>query len=90
MALTRALAIECAPLVRVNCVCYGWIEGTVLGEWFVRADPTRTLELEGSVALLGRLGRPEEVAGAAAFLASDESSFMTGHTLVVDGGYIVR
>lgn len=81
--LTRALALEAAPKgVRVNGIGPGYIETPLiefLGEEFI----------QGLIKLhpLGRLGRPDEIANAFVFLASDESSFVTGTTLMVDGGY---
>jgi len=81
--LTRALAIEAAPKgVRVNGIGPGYIETPLI------ADLGEEL-LQGLVALhpLGRLGRSEEVANAFLFLASDEASFVTGTTLMVDGGF---
>jgi NAD(P)-dependent dehydrogenase (short-subunit alcohol dehydrogenase family) len=84
-ALTRSLAVEGAPHgIRANCVSPGWIAtdmdvaespaGTAGGQW----------ELPPGV--LNRMGTPQEIASAVAFLASDEASFITGQTLVVDGG----
>jgi NAD(P)-dependent dehydrogenase (short-subunit alcohol dehydrogenase family) len=79
--LTRILAIELGPTVRVNCIAPG----------LVTTDFSRALWEEGGEGHiarlpLGRLGRPEDVAAAARFLASDQASWITGHTLVVDGG----
>ena len=82
--LTRAAAVEAAPFgVRVNSLCPGVIgtEGT-LGAF---ADPSLRRAMERQIPF-GRFGTPEEVAGAALFLASDDAGFVTGATLVVDGG----
>lgn len=81
--LTRTLALEAAPQgVRVNAVAPGYIDTPLLKDF----EPERR---EALVRLhpLGRLGRDEEVANAVLFLASDEASFITGASLLVDGGY---
>jgi NAD(P)-dependent dehydrogenase (short-subunit alcohol dehydrogenase family) len=84
--LTRAAAIDHAKdNIRVNAVCPGHLESpTSIGGPAARAADSRDLLARYP---LGRLGRPEDVAHAIAFLASDEASFITGTTLVVDGGY---
>jgi NAD(P)-dependent dehydrogenase (short-subunit alcohol dehydrogenase family) len=85
--LTRALAIDAAPLgIRVNCLCPGPIDTPMLRGWFQTGDPVALERAQVEPLLLRRLGRPEEIAEAAFFLASDASSFMTGAMLVVDGG----
>ncbi len=87
-ALTRSFAVEGAPHgIRVNCVSPGWIAtkedeelsaaGTADGEW---AMPP---------SLFNRMGTPAEIAAAVLFLASDDASFVTGQTLVVDGGLTI-
>jgi len=82
-ALTRSLAAEGAPHgIRANCISPGWIEtqtdaatpATGGGNWDVPPS------------LFNRMGTPEEIAAAVAFLASDAASFITGQTLLVDGG----
>ena len=84
--LTRNLAIDYGRRgIRANCVCPGFIDTPLSrsifdGEMGIYLD--RIIEHKP----LGRLGRPDEIAAAAAFLASDEASFVTGHSLVVDGG----
>jgi len=84
LAFTRELAVEYARRgIRANALCPGPIETPLLAE--LMADPERRRRRLVHIPM-GRLGRPEEVARAALFLASDEASFMTGSALVVDGG----
>ena len=93
VALTYALAIDSAPHnIRVNCVCPGAIDGTRMAQAGRQAAPDEAKYQEYLVAKhpLGRAGRPEEVAQAILFLASDEASFITGVALPVDGGRSVR
>jgi NAD(P)-dependent dehydrogenase (short-subunit alcohol dehydrogenase family) len=86
--LTKNLAIDYGRLgIRVNSICPGFIETPLLES--VMGDPGMATfrERYKSDHKLGRFGRPEEIASAAVFLASEEASFVTGHSLVVDGGY---
>ena len=87
--LTRVLAADHAKAnIRVNALCPGPISTQLLQEVLsASSDPGRMLKSFEERTLLGRLGRPEEVASACAYLASDDSSFMTGATLVLDGGW---
>jgi NAD(P)-dependent dehydrogenase (short-subunit alcohol dehydrogenase family) len=87
IALCRSLAAEWGPHnIRVNCIAPGLIVTD-----FARAlyeDPERRARREAAT-VLGRLGQPEEIAGAALLLASRAGSYITGHTLVIDGGTMV-
>jgi dihydroanticapsin dehydrogenase len=83
--MTKSMALDYGPAgIRVNCVCPGLIL-TPLTEMVQSAKPV--LDQMVSWHALGRAGRPEEVAAAALFLASDDASFVTGTALVVDGGW---
>lgn len=89
--LTRQLAVEFATRgIRVNAVAPGTIETAMIG------GPVGDRELQGGMKFLmdhhpiGRFGKPEEVANAILFLASDEASFITGANLAVDGGYTAQ
>jgi len=87
--LTKALAVEFAKMgVRVNCVCPGIIDTAMLdrGVDDRGLDKAAFVQLAGEAHPMGRIGRPEEVAAAILFLASDEASFITGVALPVDGG----
>ncbi|KAL5335744.1 NAD(P)-binding protein [Aspergillus crustosus] len=90
--LTRSLAMEWSKVgkdgrggIRVNCLCPGHIE-TPMVQMVVEKDP-KTRELWESENMLKRLARPEEFRGVTLLLMSDASSFMTGSTVVVDGGH---
>jgi len=82
--LTRSMALELAPKVRVNCVCPGFIL-TPMQEGEYTPEMLRTFK---SKVPLKRVGRPAEVAALFAFLASDDAAFITGHYFVIDGGEI--
>ncbi len=84
IALTRSLANELAPTnIRVNCVAPGVIQTDMLSSLPPEALPQLAEETP-----LRRLGRPEDVAAAISYLASDDASFVTGQVLTVDGGFI--
>lgn len=86
--LTRAMAIDhAADGIRVNCVCPGDTDTPMLrAEAAELGEPLDRFLQASARRLLGRVGRPEEIAHAVLFLASDRASFVTGATLVVDGG----
>ena len=83
--LTKALAVEWAQYgIRVNSICPGYIKTDML------LNATHLFPIWESLTPLGRIGNPEELSGAVIYLASEASSYMTGHDLVVDGGYTAR
>ena len=83
--MTRALAVECAPFgIRVNCIAPGFIKTNMSSE-ALESDPERKHKVLSRTPM-GRLGEPADVAHAALFLASDQSKFVTGVVLPVDGG----
>lgn len=86
-ALTHAMAIDLAPTIRVNAIAPGWVYTPLIQSIFDSyADPAAQRAEVERRALMKRIGRPEEIGYAAAFLASDEASFITGTQLFVDGG----
>ena len=94
--MTKAMALDYARQnIRVNAVCPGdtlvdrWLES----DYFEDTDPASleaAIKAASAYLPMGRFGRPEEIAKAVLFLASDDSSFMTGHLLLVDGGNTAR
>ena len=88
MLLTRNMAIDYARRgIRVNTICPGFIETPLLGDTFESEALKPQTDAIRDAHQLGRFGKPVEIANAAVFLASEEASFVTGHALVVDGGY---
>ncbi|HOK44602.1 MAG TPA: SDR family oxidoreductase, partial [Bryobacteraceae bacterium] len=89
IGLTKAMAIDHGKDgIRVNCICPGYIDaGLAEGYFQAQPDPAAARAAAGKLHALGRIGRPEEVARTAVFLASDDASFMTGSVVVVDGGF---
>jgi NAD(P)-dependent dehydrogenase (short-subunit alcohol dehydrogenase family) len=87
--LTKNLAIDYGRVgVRANCICPGFIETTTMFESVMELEGmAQVREQYREAHMLGRFGRPDEIAAAAAFLASEDASFVTGHALVVDGGF---
>jgi NAD(P)-dependent dehydrogenase (short-subunit alcohol dehydrogenase family) len=86
--LTMSMALELAPYgIRVNALCPGFIE-TRLTRPLIN-DPERIGPYLKTIPM-GRVGQPEDIADVALFMASDESRYMTGHCLVVDGGQLIK
>jgi meso-butanediol dehydrogenase/(S,S)-butanediol dehydrogenase/diacetyl reductase len=92
LQLTKAMALDGAPVgIRVNAVCPGFILTPNLQGYFDgQADPEAAASGAAAAAPLGRMGMPEDVAGAVAFLASDDAAFITGASLLVDGGLLAK
>lgn len=90
VVMAKAMAIDHGPQgIRVNCVCPGDVETPMLNDDAEKRGMSWEDYLaEASDRPLGRIGAPEEIARAVLFLASDDSSFVTGEALVVDGGGI--
>jgi NAD(P)-dependent dehydrogenase (short-subunit alcohol dehydrogenase family) len=90
LGLTRCAALEySARGIRVNSVCPGFIVTPMLERAGLLSDPGTRAMLEGMHAQK-RLGQPEEVAEAVLFLSSSKASFITGHPLLVDGGFVAQ
>jgi NAD(P)-dependent dehydrogenase (short-subunit alcohol dehydrogenase family) len=85
MALTRCLAAEFAPRIRVNCIAPGHIEN----EWAKSLSASSRQKVIQGIPLK-RWGTPEDILGVALFLASPAAAFITGQTLIVNGGEIMR
>ncbi|TMC91864.1 MAG: 3-oxoacyl-ACP reductase FabG [Chloroflexi bacterium] len=79
--LTKALALAWGPHITVNAICPGWIKTDMIAD----TDPEVETRILGETAL-GRWGTPDEIAGAAVFLASGDANFITGELLIVAGG----
>jgi NAD(P)-dependent dehydrogenase (short-subunit alcohol dehydrogenase family) len=87
VGLTKASALECAQAgIRINAVCPGFIRTPILNLDEAPEGESRYVSMEP----MGRLGRPEEVAEAVVWLCSDAASYVTGHTMSVDGGMAAR
>jgi len=92
IALTRSCAVDLAERgIRVNCVCPGTSDTPLVREAVNRAsDPAAARRALEEVRPLNRLGKPEEIAAAILYLASDEAAYATGAILSVDGGYTAQ
>lgn len=86
--LTRAIALENGQYgIRCNCICPGYVDTGMAQRYFdMQSDPGKARQEAGMMHALGRIGRPEEIAAMALFLASDESSFCTAQPFIIDGG----
>ena len=88
VGITRTAALEYARQgIRVNCVCPGYIRTPMTAQSM--SDPDRLAQMIAREPI-GRVGNPEEVAAAVMWLCSDAASFVTGHTMTVDGGYMAQ
>ncbi len=89
IGLTKAMAIDHGKEgIRINCICPGYIDaGLAEGYFQAQPDPAAARAAAGKLHALWRIGKPEEVARLAVFLASADASFITGAALTVDGGF---
>jgi len=89
VGLTKSMALDHAKEgVRVNCICPGRVETPFVAARLKEyPDPKKAYEEMAATQALGRMGKPEEIASAALYLASDEAAFITGTALLIDGGW---
>ena len=87
--LTRSMALDHAKDgIRVNCICPGRVETPFVAARLAEyPDPDKARQEMSATQALGRMGKPEEIAAAALYLASDESAFVTGTEFIIDGGF---
>jgi NAD(P)-dependent dehydrogenase (short-subunit alcohol dehydrogenase family) len=89
LSLTRSLAVQFGPKgVRANAICPGPVETPLLLDWLVKDEEAKRIRLARNPT--GRFGKPEEIVNMAVYLASDESRWTNGASLVVDGGITVN
>ena len=90
VGLTKSMALDhAASGIRVNCICPGRVETPFVAARLKEyPDPERAFREMSASQSIGRMGKPEEIAAAALFLASDESAFVTGSALMIDGGWV--
>ena len=89
LALTRSLAVQFGPKgIRTNAICPGPVETPLLMDWLLKDEGAKQLRLARNPT--GRFGKPEEIVHMAVYLASDESRWTNGASLVVDGGISVN
>ena len=91
IALTRAVATDHGRAgIRANCICPGWVDTGLATRYLdAQPDPDEARRRAGELHALGRVGRADEIAQVAVFLASDDASFITGSAFVVDGGMTI-
>jgi 2-keto-3-deoxy-L-fuconate dehydrogenase len=93
VALTRQMAIDYAGRLRVNCICPGTIHSPFVEGYLERFHKHEKDEVRRQLHArqpIGRMGRPDEIARMALYLAADESAFVTGAVLTIDGGLTAR
>lgn len=94
ISMTRAIAIDFAGQgIRANAICPGTVHTPFVENYLIQNYPDTKEEVRQQLHArqpLGRMGRPEEIAHAALYLASDEAAFVTGSTLVIDGGWTAK
>jgi NAD(P)-dependent dehydrogenase (short-subunit alcohol dehydrogenase family) len=92
LMLTRQAALDYAPMgIRVNAICPGFIDTPMLRYYCdQQPDPDAAWQEVLAQHPMGRVGTPEDIAGAAVFLAGDDSTWVTGSTLTVDGGLLAQ
>ena len=89
LSLTRSLAVQFGPKgIRTNAICPGPVETPLLMDWLVKDEEAKRIRLARNPT--GRFGKPEEIVNMAVYLASDESRWTNGASLVVDGGITVN
>ena len=89
VGLTKSMALDHAKQgIRVNCICPGRVETPFVAARLKEyPDPEKAYREMASTQAVGRMGRPDEIAAAALYLASDEAAFVTGSALVIDGAW---
>jgi 2-keto-3-deoxy-L-fuconate dehydrogenase len=89
VGLTKSMALDLAEhKIRVNCICPGRVETPFVQQRIAEyPDPKKAYEEMASTQLLKRMAQPNEIAAAALYLAADESAFVTGSSLIIDGGF---
>src|SRR5947207_11967548 len=87
--LTKSMALDHAKDgIRVNCICPGRVETPFVAARLAESsDPVKARQAMSATQAVGRMGKPEEIAAAALYLASDESAFVTGTEFIIDGGF---